>query len=148
MKFLTVNSVYVLLIALSVSLTSYAQSLAPFSSDGCSAFPDGTWENKELFLDCCTLHDFAYWQGGTVEQRIKADQEFSQCISDIGQPELAQFMLVGVRVGGSPYWPTPFRWGYGWPYPKGYGKLTAIELEHIRRLTPLIYKKHLRPSVD
>lgn len=29
-------------------------------------------------------------------------------------------MLSGVRVGGSPYWPTKFRWGYGWSYPHGY----------------------------
>ena len=36
-------------------------------------------------------------------------------------------MLGGVRVGGSPYWPTQFRWGYGWPYPRGYQALSPDE---------------------
>jgi len=33
-------------------------------------------------------------------------------------------MLSGVRVGGSPYWPTQFRWGYGYAYPHGYDQVT------------------------
>jgi hypothetical protein len=139
---------YLIFILLSVWVPAYAQSLNPFTTDGCSVFPDGTWEDRKLFLNCCTLHDFAYWQGGTVDQRLNADYQFSQCISNIGQPELAQLMLIGVRVGGSPYWPTPFRWGYGWPYPKGYGKLNANELQQIKLLTPAIFKVYLSPVIN
>ena len=139
---------YLIFILLSVWVPTYAQPILPFTTDGCSAFPDGTWKDRKLFLNCCTLHDFAYWQGGTVEQRLSADYQFSQCISNIGQPELAQLMLIGVRVGGSPYWPTPFRWGYGWPYPKGYGKLNANELQQIKLLTPAIFKVHLSPVIN
>jgi len=36
-------------------------------------------------------------------------------------------MYGGVRIGGSPYWPTKFRWGYGWPYLRGYKPLTFEE---------------------
>lgn len=115
---------------------AHAQTLDAFTTDGCSSFPDGTFNDRQLFLGCCTLHDFAYWQGGTVEQRLQADQSFSYCISELGHPELAKMMLLGVRIGGSPYWPTPFRWGYGWPYPKGYGALTDREKEQVKRLTP------------
>lgn len=25
-----------------------------------------------------------------------------------------------VRITGSPYFPPPFRWGYGWPFRRGY----------------------------
>ena len=37
-------------------------------------------------------------------------------------------MLTGVRIGGSPYFPTSYRWGYGWPYPRGYQDLSEDEL--------------------
>lgn len=117
-----------------------AQTLKAFTTDGCSSFPDGTFNDRQLFLACCTLHDFAYWQGGTVEQRLQADQSFSHCISELGYPDLAKMMFLGVRVGGYPYWPTPFRWGYGWPYPKGYGALTEHEKEQVEQLTPAAFQ--------
>jgi hypothetical protein len=47
-------------------------------------------------------------------------------------------MFAGVRVGGSPYFPTPFRWGYGWSYPRGYGALSEQELAQVIKLTALI----------
>ena len=43
-------------------------------------------------------------------------------------------MLAGVRVGGSPYFPTSFRWGYGWPYPRWYRTLSESELKQIKLL--------------
>ena len=33
-------------------------------------------------------------------------------------------MSKGVRVGGSPWWPTSYRWAYGWPYGRGYRALS------------------------
>ena len=41
-------------------------------------------------------------------------------------------MLAGVRVGGSPFFPTTFRWGYGWEYPRFYGELSDEELDKIK----------------
>ncbi len=46
-----------------------ASDLAPFTTDGCSRFPDGTLSEPDLWLECCTVHDVAYWHGGTDEQR-------------------------------------------------------------------------------
>ena len=43
-------------------------------------------------------------------------------------------MLAGVRVGGSPYFPTSFRWGYGWSYPRWYQALTDEEKMQIALL--------------
>ena len=97
-----------------------AEEIKPFSSDGCSSFPDGTVEQKELWLACCNQHDLAYWQGGSYQQRLDADLSLKQCVSAVGEPIVAELMLSGVRIGGSPYWPTTFRWGYGWSYPHGY----------------------------
>jgi hypothetical protein len=108
--------------------------LQPFTSDGCSVFPDGNWQQQQLWLPCCTAHDVAYWQGGTAEMRADADAKLQQCVAAIGQPEIAQIMQAGVRVGGTPYLPTPFRWGYGWSEFRGYQAHTEAELAQIRKL--------------
>ena len=108
--------------------------LAPFSSDGCSAFPDGTLAQKTLWLNCCAAHDLSYWQGGSYQQRLEADQELKNCVAQTGQPEIAKLMLAGVRVGGTPLFPTSFRWGYGWGYPRGYKVLSNEELQLVEQL--------------
>jgi hypothetical protein len=109
------------------SLSINAEEIQPFTSDGCSAFPDGTFSQNELWLSCCTAHDYAYWQGGTYDERLIADQALEQCVAKVGQPEIAALMLAGVRVGGTPYLPTTFRWGYGWSYARWYQALTEEE---------------------
>lgn len=112
-----------------------AGELRLFTSDGCSSFPNGTLQQQNLWLQCCVEHDKAYWKGGTYQDRINADQALRQCVAAVGEPEVAQLMLAGVRVGGSPYFPTTFRWGYGWPYPRGYGALTEEESKQVEGLT-------------
>ncbi len=120
---------------MSVSSGALADTLKPFTSDGCSAFPDGTIEQKELWLECCTAHDLAYWKGGTRQQRRDADLELGNCVSSVGEETIALVMLAGVRVGGSPFFPTKFRWGYGWSYPRFYGELSPEELAQVENLT-------------
>lgn len=118
-----------------------AGELQVFATDGCSEFPDGTWHDKTLWLDCCIAHDVAYWLGGSYQQRKAADENLKVCVAEIGQPEIAAVMLAGVRVGGSPFWPTRYRWGYGWPYwdgflPRGYRDLSEEEKEQAGVLLP------------
>lgn len=108
-----------------------ANELKPFKSDGCSLFPDGTSNQQKLWLACCVAHDFDYWQGGTAMQREQSDARLKQCVKEVGEPIIASMMLAGVRVGGSPYLPTPFRWGYGWPYPRGYKVLSESERQQV-----------------
>lgn len=114
-----------LLSLFSMSGCNAEQQITSFTSDGCSAFPDGTLQQQGLWQRCCVIHDKSYWMGGTYEQRLAADEVLKVCVEAVGEPEIAQLMLAGVRVGGTPYLPTSFRWGYGWPYPRGYQKLTA-----------------------
>jgi hypothetical protein len=111
------------------SMTACASDavIAPFTSDGCSDFPNGLPQHKSLWLNCCVLHDKTYWQGGTYKERRLADEALERCVAAVGQPEIAKLMLAGVRVGGSPFWPTHFRWGYGWSWLRGYGALTSVE---------------------
>lgn len=121
------------IIITTISLPVFAETiegLRPFTSDGCSAFPDGTLAKRTLWLNCCTEHDRAYWLGGSYQKRVEADEALKQCVAEIGEPEIAAIMLAGVRVGGSPFWISSFRWGYGWPYfegwrPRGYKAVTA-----------------------
>ena len=124
------------MILLSTINLSHADTLKPFISDGCSAFPDGTFEHNKLWLTCCIQHDFDYWQGGTYQQRFDSDQALKACVAKVGQPEIAALMLAGVRVGGTPYLPTKFRWGYGWSYPRLYGPLSQAELKQVQTLKP------------
>ena len=121
---------FLLLVALNSAIAS---ELVPFTTDGCSSFPDGNWENHELWLECCTAHDFAYWIGGSYQDRLDADNALQECVSDVGEHFVGIFMLAGVRIGGTPFLPTSFRWGYGWPYPRAYADPTDKELEQLRK---------------
>ncbi len=67
---------------------------------------------------CCVVHDQAYYYGGTKQQKIIADQNLKLCVSEsIGEENLGivlgKMMEKTVSIGGSPYFPTSYRWGYG-----------------------------------
>ena len=103
-------------------------NLADFNSDGCSLFVDGTFKDRELWKGCCVEHDVAYWKGGTADERKAADLKFRECIrKTTGDEALALLMYEAVRAGGSPHFPTWYRWGYGWPKGRGYKALTELE---------------------
>lgn len=115
--------------ALALSTTALAEDmLKPFATDGCSVFPDRSLVTNEDWCDCCVAHDFAYWRGGTREERLKADRALKACIiKTTGNLPLAQLVYTGVRSGGAPNKYTSYRWAYGWPPGRGYRPLTAKE---------------------
>ena len=86
----------------------------PFTTDGCSCWPDGAWR------ECCVMHDIAYWCGGSPELRALADRELDRCVSERESGALGSLMRSGVWLGGHPWWPTPWRWGYGHRFPAPY----------------------------
>ncbi|MFT3916511.1 MAG: hypothetical protein QM704_21260 [Anaeromyxobacteraceae bacterium] len=105
-----------------------APEIAPFTTDGCSLFPDRRLVLSGDWCDCCVRHDLAYWRGGTEADRLAADEALRACVRErTGDPVLAEGMFVGVRAGGTPAFPTTFRWGYGWPPGRGYAPLTPAE---------------------
>ena len=109
-------------------------NLADFKSDGCSLLVDGTFKDKELWRGCCVEHDVAYWKGGTAEERKAADLKFRECRRKTTRDEaLALLMYEAVRAGGSPHFPTWYRWGYGWPQGRGYKALTEPEKMVVQR---------------
>jgi hypothetical protein len=109
--------------------------LSPFTSDGCSLFPDSSIITKKDWCKCCFQHDLAYWQGGTERQREHADLVLKQCVLQrTGDAALAKIIYDGVRFGGSPYFYNWYRWGYGWTYERKYQVLVDSELEQVKRL--------------
>lgn len=121
------------ILLLAACQTAGPKIIAPFTTDGCSNFPNGTLAHRDLWQKCCTAHDLKYWAGGSYDERMQADLELRACVKTVGKPVIADIMLAGVRVGGSPWWPTSFRWGYGWPYTNGYRNLTPGEQEQIKK---------------
>ena len=118
-----------LLVLLALSGCSLRESnLRPFHSDGCSGFPDGDWQPH------CVVHDMAYWRGGSAEERLEADRVLRRSVAEQGHPLLAEVLYLGVRLGGAPCWPTPWRWGFGWNYPRGYASLTSKEAQQVEQL--------------
>jgi hypothetical protein len=86
----------------------------PFTSEGCSLWPDFTW------VDCCIKHDMAYWCGGPAADRKKADDALGECVAQHSSASMGSLMEAGVRLGGVPWLPFPWRWGYGWDGIRGY----------------------------
>lgn len=99
-------------------------------------FPDGTLDEPQAWLHCCVAHDLKYWAGGTWMERLDADKELRDCVIREGYYEMGWVMFLGVRSGGEPTLPTPWRWGYGWSFGRGYRALTDEERALVSALTP------------
>jgi hypothetical protein len=128
-------TLWIIIFSLFCSIVN-ADTLQPFNSDGCTLFPDGSFEEHKLWQSCCYEHDLSYWKGGTYQERLDADKTLQQCVSNKGMPKIALLMLVGVRIAGSPFVPVYFRWGYGWSYLRTYKKLTVLEQLQVEKLMP------------
>ncbi|HAJ80322.1 MAG TPA: hypothetical protein DCO75_11190 [Fibrobacteres bacterium] len=88
-----------------------------YTTDGCSRWPDDSW------LACCVVHDISYWCGGSDIDRKEADQELRRCVNNRTNI-MGSIMYLGIRMGGAPWLPTPWRWGYGWnDWPREYENL-------------------------
>ncbi len=125
-----------------LAIQANERTIAPFSSDGCSLFPDQSLVNDDDWYDCCLAHDIAYWQGGTEQQRLNADLALMQCVEQTTQDALlAQLMYHGVRAGGSAYFYTWYRWGYGWWYGRNYLPLTTQEKRQVHVKLALFFSK-------
>ena len=123
-----IRSAFVIVAAVLFSACAPTHAIQPFATDGCSMFPDRSLLRKADWCTCCLAHDLAYWRGGTADERLKADQDLKDCVfAASGDAQLAELMHAGVRAGGGPYFLTPYRWGYGWPFGRMYEPLSADE---------------------
>ena len=84
--------------------------IKPFKSDGCTLWPDGN------YVGCCVEHDRAYHKGGSAWLKQQADLELRKCVEKKAGKFWGFVMYAGVSIFGLPFWPTKYRWGYGWDY--------------------------------
>ncbi len=84
-----------------------------FTTDACSLFPNKLF-GKDIG-SLCIEHDMSYWAGGSALERKNADLKLKDDVNLI-LPSLGNIMYWGVRLGGHPLLPFPWRWGYGYPY--------------------------------
>jgi hypothetical protein len=82
-------------------------------------WPDRSW------VQCCVEHDIAYWCGGSAEDRRRADAALRQCVTEKSSACMGTMMYLGVRPGGIPWSPFPWRWAYGWDGIHGYDRPAA-----------------------
>lgn len=120
------------------NMSAFESGLQPFSTDGCSLFPDRAYITKADWCSCCLVHDLAYWRGGTEQERLAADLALKDCVQkSTKNPVLAKLMFDGVRLGGGPYFFTSYRWAYGWKVGRAYTPLTREEHAEADRLESL-----------
>lgn len=113
----------------------------PFKSDGCSGGLSKWW--RELFGQptpiepCCFAHDIEYHYGAgrgagwwqNYKERSDADIALLLCcLGEYGFKRLFNGQIkdgllsillaipvyAAVRIGGGAYWPTTYKWGFGW----------------------------------
>lgn len=123
--------------------------IKPFESDGCSVMSQLykliTFGKKTLpWRTCCVKHDVQYWVGGSKADRLYADQKLRECVAYHGYPIIGYLMYLAVRGGGTWFWPTPWRWGYGLKFGQRYRtrdgemiSLCRIENEKLKGKTTL-----------
>ena len=125
------------------------ETIKDFTTDGCSLSPDGTPADPDKWCECCVEHDKLYWKGGTYTDRLNADIALGKCVTeDSGSAVLGNAYFLGVRIGGSPYFDTPFRWGYGWNYGRGYKALTPAEAADANKKLNTYMDKHPDPCAE
>jgi hypothetical protein len=92
--------------------------------------PEGNF--RVDWTECCTDHDFAYWLGGTNSERSQADIRLKACIAGKSDAVTAEVFFRAVRIGGTAYSVTNYRWGYGWNYLRPYRAISEQEKELIK----------------
>ncbi len=81
-------SALLLLLAALLAGCASPNTLRPFTTDGCSLYPDRSASTGKDWCACCVAHDRAYWRGGTEAERLKADEATQQAHQSL--PVLAE----------------------------------------------------------
>lgn len=114
-----VHAFHILLLSLFFLVLTSATATAETIPAWDDAVSEGSSLAPDISLQCCIQHDQAYYYGGSVPDRHRADVAFRQCLQDEGWPVLSWVYYSEVRIGGHPIVPLWFRWGFGLPYACG-----------------------------
>ena len=111
---------------------AWALEPKPFTTDYCTAYPEGTREKPDLWKHCCLLHDLFFWAGGSLTERNDADLTLKYCVAETGELKQAELIYWAVRMGGqSPVHIPSKKWGNGWPLRPPYSSLNKEEVQAI-----------------
>jgi len=107
--------------ALAIPMTIKATaSLPPAYKDGCSGGMSWVYRNLlgklPAWEGCCDAHDRLYGPGGTSDERAAADSGLYECVAASGHTLIAGVMWATVKVGGQPFFPFGWRWGFDKDY--------------------------------
>ncbi len=110
-----VVGVAIVLLLVPFAIKGAASLPAPYK-DGCSGGMSWLYRNVlgkvPAWENCCDIHDKIYGAGGTSDQRAAADRSLYECVATSGNNLVAGFMLVAVKIGGQPFFPFGWRWGF------------------------------------
>lgn len=111
--------------------------LQPFFSDGCPHILGAlSYPKEDQWKLCCIEHDKAYWKGGSLEERQKADSDLHACITERGSPDAARLIHYSVRSAQKN--PQSLPWGYGWILPRSSAAHSPHEISEIKKMEQLI----------
>ncbi len=120
-------------------------SLHPFETDLCTFWPEGTFRDPQKWAQCCVMHDLNYWVGGTQKDRLEADIDLKECVTNAHTKEMGELMFLGVRAGRlSPIRLKGKGWGFAWP--KERAKDLALTEEEIFLIRDELY--HNQSQID
>jgi hypothetical protein len=106
---------FLILIGFSFSPAMASELLAPFETDYCTNYPEGTRKHPDLWKHCCLIHDMFFWAGGSKQDRNNADLDLKSCIEKTGAAHQARIMYAAVRAGSySPIKYPKKKWGNSW----------------------------------
>lgn len=119
MSLVSANAIFALGNGPSLGTKKGAPQLKALYSNGCS-LPDTL--SQKVYEDCCFEHDVSYWQGGSLEDKRKADTDLANCIRAQGAFDLTaggwQVVLQNFAMPN---------WGSGWEPRRPNKPLTANE---------------------
>lgn len=109
--------------------------LKPFVSDGCPRILGNiSYPQEDQWKLCCVEHDKAYWKGGSLDERQKADSDLHSCITSRGAPEAARLIYYSVRSAQK----NASSWGYGWILPRNTAPHSAPEIAEVQKVEQVV----------
>jgi len=92
--------------------------MRPFESDGCSLIEPiyRAFGMVPPGREHCVEHDKEYWTGGTFSQLVGSNLRLGMRVAEGGHPILGIVRALSTMIGGLPFLPFPWRWGFGHRY--------------------------------
>ena len=132
-----ISTLFILILA--PGLKAAELKLAPFVTDGCTMFMDGTTSEPGLWKACCVEHDLRYWFGGSDSEMDTTDLRLRSCVEKVAGPTWAKLIYNGVRAGHYSPIKNKYYWGWAWSVKRDKVTLnpeeTTYVLSELRQLT-------------